>query len=1071
MRSSLTSPTRLLRSLTPSLAVLIAIGISSFDSVLGQEPSPPQPIPPQQVAPDHAAKMEEGRALFKKSVGAILTNRCLKCHGEEKVEGGLDLSTRELLLKGGDSGASIVPGKPNESLLYKLVAHIEEPAMPEDGAKLADEGIEQIAKWIELGAPYDKSLKEDNSDPNAWTKKVVESERKSFWSFAPLQNPTPPTTPGDNWSTNDVDRFVYAKLLQQKLTPNSKASKQALIRRLYFDLIGLPPSYEEVQSFVNDSNPNAYSKLVEHLLESPHFGERWGRHWLDVARFGESHGFEQDYDRPHAYHYRDFVIKAFNMDLPYDQFVKWQLAGDEFAPENPLAMTATGFLGAGVFPTQLTEKEFESARYDELDDMVSTIGNSMLGLSLGCARCHDHKYDPVPMGDYYRFASAFSRAIRSNVDLTLNSDEYDQKLSEWRTAHDLLVAELAKHESGPLKERFADWLAEVKQKPQVAVTTDKWQTVEFTGYTSKGGATLTLNSDGSVSATGTNPDFDTYEFQGVTFRSEIRSIRLDALAMEGLVRNGPGRAGNGNFGLSTFSLFIQPLDGSAPETQVRFENVRATFEQNNSSLSIASSLDDNPKSGWAVDPQFGKDHSAIFSLKEPIGFPNGTRLRFVLDFQLNNQHNFGKTRLSFGTSPQLDFAGELEPQGNSELAALGKLESLQESQKAGLLKWFARSDARWLKLNEQVMSHNAAKPQPQKTTAMVTSEGVKPIPHHADDRGFPHFYPVTFYLKRGDITQKSGETNLGFLQTLNRAEHQNPTSTESFEKWLEQPPAGSPYSYRRRSVANWMTDVELGAGPLLARVIVNRLWHLHFGRGIVGTPSDFGFQGDRPANPELLDYLASELVRSGWSMKHVHRLIVNSTTYQQDSSFDANKSAIDRENRYCWRYAPRRLESEIIRDSLLKVSEQLDPTMFGPGTLDEGMKRRSIYFFVKRSQLIPMMQLFDSPEPLVSQGARPSTTIAPQALVFMNNPHVRRWSLALAEKTLAASKSDADFVNAAYRSILSRDASAKEQELMTAFMSKQRDSYQQEGNGDAAKLAAADLCQVVFSMNEFVFVD
>lgn len=320
------------------------------------------------VSPEHAAKMAKGLDLFKKSVRPILIGRCLKCHGGESVESELEMTTHEGLMRGGAEGVVVVPGKPMQSPLYRMVAHLDEPFMPEDGAKLSKIALQQLFQWIELGAPYDRPLRETtDDDPLAWTTRKIDDSRRDFWSLQPLINATPPALE-DQWVQTPIDRFILAGLREHGLQPNETAGKHRLIRRAYFDLIGLPPSAEEVEQFVSDADPRAYERLIDRLLAGQHYGERWGRHWLDVARFAESHGFEQDYDRPHAYHFRDFVIRALNEDLPYDQFVRWQLAGDEFAPENPLAMMATGFLGAGVFPTQLTEKEFESARYDALDD-------------------------------------------------------------------------------------------------------------------------------------------------------------------------------------------------------------------------------------------------------------------------------------------------------------------------------------------------------------------------------------------------------------------------------------------------------------------------------------------------------------------------------------------------------------------------------------------------------------------------------------------------------------------------------------------------------------------------------
>ncbi|HND51654.1 MAG TPA: DUF1549 domain-containing protein, partial [Pirellulaceae bacterium] len=618
--------------------------------------------------PDHAAKMKAGVDLFQKEVRGVLIGRCVKCHGGDKTEGEFDLNTREALLKGGAEGPAVVAGKSDGSRLMKLIKHEEEPSMPEDGAKLPAPQIAAIAKWIDLGAPYDKPLLDKNVRPDAWITKTIEPTSRDFWSFRPLVIATPPSVKDEKWATTPLDRFVLAQLEAKKLTPNPTIDRRRLIRRAYFDVLGLPPSPADIEKFVGDpaSDADAYRALLDRLFDNPHYGERWGRHWLDVARFGESHGFEQDYDRPHAYHYRDFVIKALNADLPFNEFVRWQVAGDELAPDNPLALMATGFLGAGVFPTQLTEKEFEPARYDELDDMVSTLGTAMLGLTLGCARCHDHKFDPIPAADYYRLAASFSTAIRSNVELDLDSAETVAATARWQQAHQPLVDALRKFEREQLPGRFDEWLkkrvADAANKPAAPDSGTKapaskdpaskdgaakeippaWYLLDFVEARSHGGATLTRLEDGSLLAGGKNPDFDKYTFVAHTHLTGITSIRLEALSHPSMVRGGPGRAGNGNMGLGNFTVTAEPIDGASPAVKVKLTNPRATFQQNASSLSIAASIDNDPRSGWAVDPQFGKDHGAAFDITEPIGFPQGTKLTFTLEFNVNNLHNIGR---------------------------------------------------------------------------------------------------------------------------------------------------------------------------------------------------------------------------------------------------------------------------------------------------------------------------------------------------------------------------------------------------------------------------------------------
>jgi mono/diheme cytochrome c family protein len=720
------------------------------------------------VPPDHARRMQEGLVLFKAKVRPALVRHCLDCHGGKATKGDLDLSDREPLMKSG-----VLDGGSEGSRLAELIRHDDEPHMPQKAPKLPDATIADIGRWIDLGAPYDRPLVDRAGGAKPSSGQTQGGP--AFWSFRPLAGAEPPAAHQATWVRTPIDRFIAAALEARQLKPNPIADRRTLIRRLSFDLTGLPPSPEGVDSFVRDPSPDAYERLVDRLLASPHFGERFARHWMDVARFAESHGYEQDYDRPYAYHYRDFLMRAFNDDMPYDQFVRWQLAGDEWDPDDPLAMAATGFLGAGAFPTQLTEAEFESARYNELDDMVATTGVAFLGLSVGCARCHDHKYDPIPSDDYYRMAAVFTTAIRSEIDVS-------------------------------------------------------------------------------------------------------------------------------------------------PGTGARAKPVKV----------------------------------------------------------------------------------------------------------------------------------------------QVTAEGYPHTKHHADDRGFPHFYPKTYVLRRGDVAQKLGEARPGAIGVLGGG---NDMGRWRVEPSVARRPAAS---YRRSVLGAWLTDPAYGAGRLAARVIVNRLWQHHFGRGIVATPNDFGAQGSRPSHPELLDWLADALIKNGWRLKPIHRLIVTSAVYMQDNHHDEARARVDRENVFLWRHAPRRLEAEPIRDAMLATAGRLDPRMYGSGSLDPEMPRRSVYFFIKRSQLIPMMMLFDWPEHLVSIGQRSTTTTAPQALAMLNSGLARHCAQGFAAR-VSGGDPRAE-VARAYRIAFGREQTEPEARLATAFLAAQRSAYAREGRPEPDRSALVDFCQGLIGMNEFIYI-
>ncbi|MGE5191880.1 MAG: PSD1 and planctomycete cytochrome C domain-containing protein [Deltaproteobacteria bacterium] len=1069
---------RLLANPMRLVAAVAVVGLALSGLVAADGESPEKkkaadgkPDANQPVGKDHAAKMAQGLALFKKHVRPVLVAHCVKCHGGETVESGFDLTDRVKLLRGGSSGKVAEPGKSRAGRLYERISHARQPGMPFKGDRLSDETIARIAEWIDLGAPYDSPLAEGKDQSSSWTEKTVSPEARDFWAFRPLRRVEPAAVRNEAQARTSIDRFVLEKLEAKGLSLSAPADRIRLIRRAWFDLIGLPPPPEAVSHFLRDSSDDAWSNLLDRLLASPQYGERWARHWLDISRFAESHGFEHDYDRPTAYFFRDFVIQALNQDLPYDTFVKWQIAGDEYEPDNNLALMATGFLAAGVHSTQITKNEAERHRYDEMDDMLSTTGSAMLGLSIGCARCHDHKFDPIPQRDYYRLLSSFTTTVRSDVELNLDRTGYERAKAAFDAEHAPFAAALQKFETEQIPGRLAAWEKESGARAAEA----PWIVLDPQTLKSEGGATLTKLPDGSILAGGTNPQFDTYTFAVPTSLTGITAVRVEALADPSLVKGGPGRAANGNFDLTDFRLAIAPKAtparggrgtdqpvgpaGSLP-TSVPLKNPRATFEQ--PGLPVAAAIDENDKSGWAVDPQFGKDHAAAFELETPAGFEGGSILTFTLAFKGNDKHNFGRTRLSISTAKQ---PAELNapgiPQPILETLAL-PADKRPPGQQTALLKWYAIQDVEWQKLNTAALEHLAKAPQPNLAKALISSEGLPPLRLHTQGADF---LQQTHFLRRGDPNQKEAVAAQSFLQVLMPAPDAAP-------RWQSPPPAGWRTSYRRRALAEWLTDTEQGAGALLARVIVNRLWQHHLGRGIVATPNDFGARGAAPTHPELLDWLAAELIRRGWKLKEMHKLIMTSSVYMQSSRFEESKAAIDRENELLWRHPPRRLEAEIIRDSLLAASGLLDPKMYGPGTLDESSRRRSIYFTVKRSRLVPMMQVFDAPDALSSLGERSSTTVAPQALLLLNNANTRLCAKAFAKRIAPEPATDvAQAIRAGYSIAVARQPTADELADGVAFVTSQAASYQSAGKPDSRDLALADFCQVLLCLNEFVYVE
>lgn len=1008
------------------------------------------------VPKDHAERIKKGTALFKQSVRATLAKHCLDCHGGKSTKADFDLSSRAALMESG-----FVEKTAADSHLLSLIRHSEEPHMPFKKPKLPDATIKQIAQWIDLGAPYDKPLVE-NSDKAVPAEMVVTDDDRKFWSFQPLRWVKPAPVKNEEWVRSPIDHFVLLKQEELGLHPNGPATRRVLIRRAYFDLLGLPPTPEQVDAFVNDPDKEAWPKLIDELLESPHYGERWARHWMDVARFAESHGYEQDYDRKFAYHYRDFLIKALNDDLPYDEFVRWQLAGDELAPENPLATMATGFLGAGVFPTQLTEKEFESARYDELDDMVTTTGVAFLGLSIGCARCHDHKFDPIPSRDYYSMVASFATTIRSEIDVDLEPEANLARKAAWEKKLTELTAATQTFEEKEVPTKFREWL---KNAPPIAELSP-WETLEPTSVKSSGGSKFEKQSDGSHLAVGKAPSKEVLTIVAETRRRSLRAIRLEAFKDDSLPNKGPGRASNGNFALGNISVTAQPLATSDSANEIKLTAARATHQQNTSSLSVAASIDSDPISGWAVDAGgIGKDQAAVFDFESNVGFEKGTRLTITLAFNHpNTRHAVGRFRLSISDrdQPKAEVGNVgLDVKVDSALMELRKNPDESSDAWKTATTWFRTTLPEWQALNKAVADHKAKGPELKMAKVMVSSEGYPHMSHHADGRGYPHFYPQVNFLNRGDVNQKKEVVSQSFLQVL------MPSEKKAIAWKVAAPTGWDRTSFRRAALANWMTDAESGAGHLAARVIVNRLWQHHFGKGIVTTPNDFGFPGERPTHPELLDWLALNLIDGGWKLKRMHKLMMTSSVYMQSGEHDEERAKIDRENVWLWRRAPQRLEGEAIRDAMLAVSGQIDRKMFGPGTLDANMKRRSIYFFIKRSKLIPQMMLFDWPEHLVSIGQRTSTTVAPQALMFMNSQQGRSYAESFARQLDGKS----DRIAFAYHAAIGRKPSDRERSLAKEFLAGQASEYRASGRKDADLVALADLCQTILSMNEFVYVD
>ncbi|HEX3132865.1 MAG TPA: DUF1549 domain-containing protein, partial [Planctomycetota bacterium] len=509
----------------------------------------------------------ESLAFFEAKIRPVLAETCYECHSSaKKVKAKLHLDSREGVLQGGESGPALVPGNPEKSLLIKAISYHDEDLQMPPKKRLPDRVVADFVTWVQRGAPDPRTA------PVVSAKGFDETLVKNHWSYRPLIRPAVPVVRDEAWSRTAVDRFIRAAQEAAGAAPAAPASREVFIRRLYLDLTGMPPTPQAIDAFLADTSTIAVERVVDHLLASPHFGERWARYWLDLARFAESHGYEQDYDRPFAYHYRDFVIQAFNDDLPWTDFVTWQLAGDEVAPDNDQALKATGFLAAGVWPTQITKNEVTKARYDALDDMVGTTFTAMLGTTVACARCHDHKLDPIKQREYYQLLSTFTTTVRTEVERDATPAGFDQRLTAFRAAHEPLEASAQRYEREELPVRFA------AAETSLDSATLRWAVTIPTESKSSGGATFTSQDDGSLLVSGKNPDHETWTFTLATAQTGVTGLRLEALAHSSLKKNGPGRADNGNFCLTDLKVTAAPSTGG-DAVPVPLIKAVSTFDQ------------------------------------------------------------------------------------------------------------------------------------------------------------------------------------------------------------------------------------------------------------------------------------------------------------------------------------------------------------------------------------------------------------------------------------------------------------------------------------------------------------
>ena len=962
---------------------------------------------------------------YEKDVLPILQARCYSCHDESKQRAGLRLDVRSNALK-----KVIVPGDANAGELIRRITHADKAErMPRNEEPLSKKEIAAIRAWINDGANWPDSL-------------ANEIETHKHWAFnAPIR----PTVP--KLTEHPIDAFVRAELKKEGLQPAAEADRVTLIRRLYLDLIGLPPSPEEVDAFVRNKSADAYAKLVEKLLASKHYGERWGRIWLDAARYADSDGYEKDKPR-YVWFYRDWVINALNRDLPYDKFIVEQIAGDLLPNATQDQIVATGYLRNSM----LNEEggiDPEQFRMEAMFDRVDAIGKGVLGLTIQCAQCHTHKYDPISHNEYYEFFAFLNNADEAHATV-YTSDEQRRRTEVLRRIQ--AIESQLKHELPDWKTRMHAW--EDIQREKLT----EWTIIKPTNLDGSGGEKNDLLENGSILASGYAPSkaVNTYNF---TVDRPVSAIRLEVMNDPTLPRGGPGRSVPfGSFALTEFTVKAHPVDGSDKAMSVKIATATADSEPQRRPLAkqfdyeqkkkrytgpAAYAIDDDPLTGWTTDLGPGRGnqpHHAVFTLEKPIDFGKPTEITIELvqkhggDNSNNNEsNNLGRFR--FSMTDAVNPTAEPFPLEVRRIIEQG-YENRTPVEDALVFHHWRKTIPIWDAANKAI--ENAWAKHPVGSTQQV-------LQPRDDGR-------MTRRLDRGDF--------------LKPAETVQP----SVPKFLHPLPKGA--AANRLGFAQWLVDRK---SPTTARSFVNRIWQSYFGIGLVETPEDFGTQGALPSHPELLDWLAVEFMQptdnglsvkaKPWSIKHLHRLIVTSATYKQRSDVTPELAERDPHNRLLARGPRYRVDAEVVRDIALSASGLLTEKVGGPSVYppvpkflmeapasygnknwptdtDADRYRRSLYVFAFRSVPYPPLQAFDATPGDVACVRRTRSNTPLQALTTLNEPIFVESARALAQRALQQKGNDAAKLSFAFRCCVARKPSDNELSLLQKFLTKQRKQYQ-----------------------------
>jgi hypothetical protein len=885
-----------------------------------------------------------------------------------------------------------------------------------------------------MGAPDPRVAKVANADTTWWSLKPIVRA-----AVPEIRNP-------QSAIRNPIDAFILAKLREQGLAPSPEADRRTLIRRLTFDLHGLPPTPEEVEAFEKDAAPQAYERLVDRLLASPRYGERWARHWLDVVHYGESNGFGMDRPRMEAWPYRDYVIASLNADKPYARFVQEQLAADALFPGDAALTPALGFAAAGPFNQSALVEQVDGTDCKRIalnldrDDMVASTASTFLSMTVHCARCHEHKFDPISQRDYYRMQAVFA-----GVGRTERVFDPDPKIRAGRAALREKIATLEKNPDAlppTAAERDELTSAQAAWEKSLSEQAVAWVPLEVGGIESTNRATtFTWLTDGSFLATGAPADKDTYTIRAKVTLPRVTALRLEVLPDDRLPMHGPGRQENGNLHLSEIRVSTSGgfFEKSKP---IALQNPSADFNQ--AGWGIERAIDGKKDTAWGIHPQVGKAHHAVFELKQPA---TSGPLTVELD-QLHGQHHLiGRFRLSV-TDKVLPVRAPTLP-----VELLAKL-ARPESERTDAERKQLFDSHRLVFLNAQL----ARLPAEQKVWAIAGEFAAR-----RNYKPMKEPLPIAV-LRRGDIKQPLAPVGPGALAAV---------STLPSEFSLANP---KDEASRRAALARWITAPE---NMLTWRSIVNRVWHWHFGRGLVDTPNDFGRMGSQPTHPELLDWLAAEFRDSGGSLKQLHRLIVTSAAYRQVSTHREDAARMDSDNRFLWRMNRPRLDAETVRDALLAASGKLDLTMGGPSAMQfkfddpnvnvspridyaafdpdsPASYRRSVYRFLFRNLNDPLLDSFDAVDPSLSTPKRNATITPLQALSLWNNRFVLRQCEHLAARIERETAGIDSRIDRAFRLLCARAPTPAESALLTEH---------------ARRHGLANTCRVLVNSNEFLFVN